>query len=161
MAGGVTRLAILLTPDMGQAAGKGVDALAQRAAERDVQFLNAAANGKKRQADGERLARKGERGGIARRIVGLGGQILGGAVTPGFDIARAAIEQHAIESREQIQGGLANRWDQHRDTTGNLEQRRAIARRRAVMHLALTGNRTRGNADDNGHVVFLFLAKVS
>ena len=78
-----------------------VHELVQRATQRHVDLLQAAADREQRHAAVEAMADQGERGGVARRIVCGTFPALLAAVVMRLDIGRAAGQQHAVKRVEQ------------------------------------------------------------
>jgi hypothetical protein len=76
--------------------------LVQRAAEGDVGFLEAAADGEQRHPEAQRLRHDGQRPGVAVRIKRerLVEHVLG--IVAGVDVRRRAGEQHAVGGAQQV-----------------------------------------------------------
>jgi hypothetical protein len=79
-------------------------------------------------------------------------QILCRTITPGLDIARAAIEQQPVEPGQERERRLPDRWNDDGMAVGDLEQGHTIAGRDGMMHLARRFPGASGNADDDRHV---------
>ncbi|RAJ86565.1 hypothetical protein C7409_1403, partial [Paraburkholderia caballeronis] len=84
----------------------GVDLLVERAAEGDVQLLEAAADGEHGDAGVDGGAQQREGGGVAVRVV-QGGLARCAAVAVRFDVRIAAGEEQAVDGGEHVRDGLA------------------------------------------------------
>jgi hypothetical protein len=78
-----------------------VHQLVQRAAQRHVDLLRAAADREQGHASLERMADQGKRGGVARRIVRCALPALLAAIVVRLDVGRAAGQQHAVQRIEE------------------------------------------------------------
>ena len=129
-----------------------VHLLVQRAAERHVQLLDAAADRQHRHAARERLGDQPQRGGVAFQVVVLGREAVAAVVVRGMHVARAAGQQQTVEPIEHGQRCLAHRRDQDRHRAGAAQHGRGIARRRIVAQLAVHDQSGAGrDADDRVH----------
>ena len=90
----------------------------QRAAEGDVQLLDAAADRQDRHAARDRGADQRQRGGVARGVVQVGRLAVATFIVAGVDVARAARDQQAVEAVEHGQFRLAQRGDHDGDRAG-------------------------------------------
>ena len=86
-----------------------VHELVQRAAQRHVDLLQAAADREQRHAAIDRMADQRQGGGVARRIVRRARPALLAVIVVRLDIGRAAGQQHAVEHVEQAVERLGHR----------------------------------------------------
>ncbi len=133
-------------------AGLLVDELVQGAAQRDIEFLMAAAHREQRQVPGQRRPDQRQGAGIALWVV-RHGQRLGGRVVPRLDIRDAARQEQAVDQVEYVQGrgdwlevlaggGRSRQQDRHRAGT---------VRHRIDVLLADRMERVRPDLLDVGH----------
>ena len=128
-----------------------VHLLVQRAAEGDVQFLDATADRQHRHPPRDRRADQRQRGGVAGGVVQFGRLARAASVMIRVDVARAAGHQQPIKAVKHGELRLTQRRDHDRDGTGAAQHRLGVARRGVVAQQAVDQFRAGGNADNNVH----------
>ena len=128
-----------------------VDALMQSASKRDVEFLDASANGKDRNAFGNRVPQKRQRRGIRIGVVLVRRLTFANAIMRGIHIARAAGDQQSIDTVQQRRLGWSHGRDQDRYRAGTADQRFGVARGRCMNDSIAGEVGTHRDPDDDFH----------
>ncbi len=126
-------------------------ALDQRAAERDVQLLNATTDGQHRHTPGDRGADQRQRGVIPLQVMILGRLAFTAGIVRRVHVARTAGHQQAMQMVQQAELHLPHGRDHDRQRPDTAQHRGGVASRRLMHRHVVDQLCAGGNANNQTH----------